>query len=106
LSALRGLNRGPATHHRRTGTSAVVHPNRREMAAWGIEWQAEDVGEEPDGATLSRAGTMWFRTMAMARLIIPAYQRPRSADDSDLAAEIPCSLLSNSLFFRKNSLFC
>jgi hypothetical protein len=27
---------------------AVVYPSR-EMAAWGIEWQAEDVGEEPDG---------------------------------------------------------
>jgi hypothetical protein len=39
------------------------------MAAWGIDWQAEDVGEEPGGATLSRAGTMvWFRMMAMARL--------------------------------------
>jgi hypothetical protein len=113
-SALRGLNRGPATHHRRTGTSAVVHPNRREMAAWGIEWQAEDVGEEPDGATLPRAGTMvWFRTMAIARLrwrrarlIIPAYQKPRPADDRDLAAEIPCSLRTNSLFLGKNSLFC
>jgi len=83
------------------------------MAAWGIEWQAEDVGEESGAATLSRAGTMWFRTMAMARLrwrrarlIIPAYQKPRPADDSDLAAEIPCSLRTNSLFLRKNSLFC
>jgi hypothetical protein len=28
---------------------AVVHPNRREMAAWRIERQAEDVGEEPGG---------------------------------------------------------
>jgi hypothetical protein len=50
------------------------------MATWGIEWQAEDVGEESGGATLSRVGTMmWFKTMAMARrrwrraqLIIPA----------------------------------
>jgi hypothetical protein len=84
------------------------------MAALGIDWQAEDVGEEPDGATLPRAGTMvWFRTMAMARrswrrarLIISAYQKPPSADDRDLAAEIPCSLRTNSLFLRKNSLFC
>jgi hypothetical protein len=83
------------------------------MAALGIDWQAEDVGEEPDGATLPRAGTMvWFRTMAMARrswrrarLIISAYQKPPSADDRDLAAEIPCSLHANSLFLGKNTLF-
>jgi hypothetical protein len=83
------------------------------MAAWSIEWQAEDVGEESDGATLPRAGTtVWFRTMAMARrswrrarLIISAYQKPPSADDRDLAAEIPCSLHANSLFLGKNTLF-
>jgi hypothetical protein len=77
------------------------------MAAWGIEWQAEDVGEEPDGATLPRAGTMVrFRTMAMARrswrrarLIIPAYQKPRPAvivtwrlKFPVRCVQIPCSL--------------
>jgi hypothetical protein len=69
LSALRGLNHGPRRIVVEQERHAVVHPTRREIAARGIEWQAKNVGEEPDGANLPRAGTMvWFRTMAMARL--------------------------------------
>jgi hypothetical protein len=58
---------------------AVVHPNRREMAASRIERQAEDVGEEPGGGYLVTRrhdgvvqddghGTLLSR----ARLIVPA----------------------------------
>ena len=34
---------------------AVVHPNRREMAASRIERQADDVGEEPGGGYSGQA---------------------------------------------------
>jgi hypothetical protein len=50
---------------------------------------------------MAMARRRWRR----ARLIISAYQKPPSADDRDLAAEIPCSLHANSLFLGKNSLF-
>jgi hypothetical protein len=51
LSALRGLNRGRRRFVVKQERQAVVYPSR-EMVAWSIEWQAEDVGEEPGGAHL------------------------------------------------------
>jgi len=80
LSALRGLNRGRRRFVVEQERQAVVYPSR-EMVAWSIEWQAEDVGEESDGANLvaRRHDGLWFGTIAIARLrwrrarlIIPA----------------------------------
>jgi hypothetical protein len=83
------------------------------MAAWGIEWQAEDVGEEPGGAHLvarRHDGAVQDdgeRTPPLAAGTVDnsCLSKTSSGGDRDLAAEIPCSLRANSLFLGKNTLF-
>jgi hypothetical protein len=87
--------------------------NRREMVAWSMNGKPTMSAKNPAEPTLSAAGTMVrFRTMAIARLrwrrarlIIPAYQKPRPAvivtwrlKFPVRCVQIPCSLAKNSLF--------
>jgi hypothetical protein len=53
------------------------------------------VQDDYDGTPLLAVGTVDNTCLS----------KPCPADDSDLAAEIPCSLRTNSLFLQNNSLF-